>query len=103
MNSQLRHGPMQLLRKTIANYCRWGVNKYQDASSRMSPALLRARSRYTQRNIVTGIVIAGIVGGIYTYAATATGSDDFSDVPMPPVPEDAVDKLRREREEQSRT
>ncbi|KAK9333233.1 hypothetical protein V1520DRAFT_332993 [Lipomyces starkeyi] len=87
----------------MSSQLRWGVNKYQDASSRMSPALLRARSRYTKRNIATGIVIAGIVVSIYAYAATATGSDDFSDVPMPPLPENAVEKLRRERGGESRT
>ncbi|KAK9367407.1 hypothetical protein V1509DRAFT_626543 [Lipomyces kononenkoae] len=87
----------------MSSQLRWGTNKYQDASSRMSPALLRARSRYTTRNIVTGIVIAGIVGSIYAYAATATGSDDFSDVPMPPVPEMAVEQLRRDREGKGNT
>ncbi|KAK9240803.1 hypothetical protein V1525DRAFT_385105 [Lipomyces kononenkoae] len=87
----------------MSSQLRWGVNKYQDASSRMSPALLRARSRYTRRNIATGVIIAGIAVSIYTYAATATGSDDFSDVPMPPVPEKAVEQLRRDREGKGHT
>ncbi|KAK9382294.1 uncharacterized protein V2V93DRAFT_366940 [Kockiozyma suomiensis] len=81
----------------MSSQLRWGVNKYQDASGRMSPALMRARSKYATRNIVTGILLTGFVVSVYTYAATATGRDDFSDVPMPPIPEDTLQQLQSDR------
>ncbi|KAK9447495.1 uncharacterized protein V1518DRAFT_445845 [Limtongia smithiae] len=82
----------------MSSQLRWGHNKYQDSSSRMSPALMRARSRYTQRNILTGAILAVFIGTSYVFAARTAGFDDFSDVPMPPVPESTVSELQRERD-----
>ncbi|KAK9469585.1 hypothetical protein V1512DRAFT_245020 [Lipomyces arxii] len=85
----------------MSSQLRWGTNKYQDNSSRMSPALLRARQKYARRNIITGVLISGFVAAIYTYAATAAGSDDFSDVPLPPLPETVIDKKRKENSDKA--
>ncbi|KAK9478502.1 hypothetical protein V1514DRAFT_319996 [Lipomyces japonicus] len=64
----------------------------------MSVALLRTRERYRTRNLITGAIMFTFVGAVYTYAATATGADDMSDVPLPPISDAALAKLQQERD-----
>ncbi|KAK9457612.1 hypothetical protein V1511DRAFT_494123 [Dipodascopsis uninucleata] len=75
---------------------RWGGSQYMDSSYRMTPAMLRTRQKYFRRNFLTGLFLAGFVTSVYTYAATAGGADDFSDVPIPPIAEDQIENLKKD-------
>ncbi|KAM0718496.1 hypothetical protein Q7P37_005566 [Cladosporium fusiforme] len=61
-------------------------SSYYDKQNRPTAALYRARQPYLVKNVVTGLVLLGFVGGVYTYTLKAIGQDDFSDVPIPDAP-----------------
>ncbi|KAJ2400884.1 hypothetical protein GGI23_001758 [Coemansia sp. RSA 2559] len=53
---------------------------------RFRKSIERGRSRYSIRNAITALGLAGAVTGIYFYSLHAVKQEDFSDVPMPPEP-----------------
>ncbi|KAK4136683.1 hypothetical protein BT67DRAFT_334140, partial [Trichocladium antarcticum] len=61
-------------------------SSYYDNKSRHSPALIRARRPYLIKNTAAGLVISGIVIGIYAYTLHVVGQDEFDDVKVPDVP-----------------
>ncbi|KAI1268940.1 hypothetical protein F5Y18DRAFT_423171 [Xylariaceae sp. FL1019] len=56
------------------------------ASSRQSPALIRARKPYIFKNAVVGAITAGFAIGVYVYTIRAIGQDEFADVKVPDAP-----------------
>ncbi|KAL1583601.1 hypothetical protein WHR41_07743 [Cladosporium halotolerans] len=61
-------------------------SSYYDKQNRPTAALYRARQPYLVKNTLTGLLLLGFVGGVYTYTLKAIGQDDFSDVPIPDAP-----------------
>ncbi|CAG8540386.1 8796_t:CDS:2 [Acaulospora morrowiae] len=51
-----------------------------------TPALHRARRRFLVRNSVTGLLLLGFVGAVYSYSFLAVKQDDLGDIPLPPLP-----------------
>jgi cytochrome c oxidase assembly factor 3 len=61
-------------------------NTYYDRRSRQGAALIRARRPYLKKNAITGLGLALVVGGIYSYTLSKVGQDDFEDVKVPETP-----------------
>ncbi|KAF3764868.1 hypothetical protein M406DRAFT_259619, partial [Cryphonectria parasitica EP155] len=61
-------------------------SSYYTRANAQSAALLRARRPYLVKNAVTGLIMAGIVTGVYAYTIKAVGQDEFEDVKVPDVP-----------------
>ncbi|CAG8811457.1 10482_t:CDS:2, partial [Cetraspora pellucida] len=53
-----------------------------------SPALQRARRPFFVRNVITGLLLLGFTGAVYTYSIMAVKQDDLGDIPMPHLPAD---------------
>jgi len=64
----------------------------------MTPAMIRARQPYFWKNAATFVALSSITVGIYLYAYSFLGDDDFADVPVPPVSEAELAKLKKEYE-----
>lgn len=65
----------------------------------MTPAAIRARQPYFWKNLVLASGLFIFVGSIYAYSLKALVQDDFADVPIPPISEDKLRELQKEREE----
>ncbi|KAL2058629.1 hypothetical protein ABVK25_001357 [Lepraria finkii] len=63
---------------------------YYDKHYRQTAALIRARQPYLVRNIFTGLGLCGFVIGVYSWTINAVAQDDFSDVPIPDAPTQAL-------------
>ncbi|KAJ1801448.1 hypothetical protein LPJ59_000286 [Coemansia sp. RSA 2399] len=66
-------------KNTGENYAPYGEYRFRKS-------IERGRSRYSIRNGLTALGLAGAVTGIYFYSLHAVKQEDFSDVPMPPEP-----------------
>lgn len=64
----------------------------------MTPAMIRARRPYFWKNAATFVVLSGLTLGIYFYTYSFLGQDDFEDVPIPPISEEELAKLKKEYE-----
>ncbi|CDO57093.1 hypothetical protein DV451_003369 [Geotrichum candidum] len=64
----------------------------------MTPAALRARKPFFWKNIVLAGGLFALTGGIYWYTLKALIQDDFGDVPVPPVSEEELTRLRAKRD-----
>jgi hypothetical protein len=64
---------------------RWDARKsyYGSTGYTMSEGLKRARRPFLVRNTLTGLLLLGFCGGVYTYSIAAVKQDDFSDVVGP--------------------
>ncbi|RIB09175.1 hypothetical protein C2G38_2209581 [Gigaspora rosea] len=63
------------------------VSQYHQAKGYgQTPALQRARRPFFIRNTITGLLLLGFTGAVYTYSIMAVKQDDLSDVSMPPPP-----------------
>lgn len=69
----------------------------------MSPALLRVRAPYFVRNTIALIVATSIPLGVYCYTINVLSKDEFSDIPIPPIADDELAKLRKEHEDKKKT
>lgn len=69
----------------------------------MTPAALRARRPYFVKNMITALGLFALTGGIYLYTfKSIQRDDDFSDVPVPPISDENLDKLKREYEQEKK-
>lgn len=64
----------------------------------MTPAALRARKPFFWKNIIMASGLFALTAGIYAYSLHALIQDDFADVPVPPISEQELAKLRAERD-----
>lgn len=65
---------------------------------RMTPAMMRARRPYFWKNAV-GLVVVGVIPvGIYAYTWQMLHKDEFADVPIPPISEEELARLKQEYE-----
>ncbi|GMM39406.1 hypothetical protein FOG51_00887 [Hanseniaspora uvarum] len=72
---------------------------YSKSQGRMSNALLRAREPYLKKNLILGGFLFGIFFGTlgYTYKKLLV-SDEFQEVPIPPISEEELKLLKAEYE-----
>ncbi|RIA95813.1 hypothetical protein C1645_816251 [Glomus cerebriforme] len=61
-------------------------SKYQNPKLYFTPAMQRARKPFAVRNAITGMLLLGFCGAVFSYSIVAVKQDDLSDVPMPPPP-----------------
>lgn len=64
----------------------------------MTPAALRARRPFFWKNIALASTLFALTGGIYAYSLSALIQDDFGDVPVPPISEKELARLRAKRD-----
>lgn len=71
---------------------------YQDRRTwRMTPAMIRARKPFFRNNMIGISILLGLSTGIYFYTYRFLHKDnDFVDVPIPPIDEKELKKLREE-------
>lgn len=64
----------------------------------MTPAALRARKPFFWKNIILASSLFAVTAGIYAYSLSALIQDDFGDIPVPPISEEELTKLRAKRD-----
>lgn len=64
----------------------------------MTPAALRARKPFFWKNIAMASGLFAMTAGIYFYSLHALVQDDFADIPVPPISEEELAKLRANRD-----
>lgn len=62
----------------------------------MTPALYRVRAPFFWRNMAGLLVFTGIPLGVYAYTWKQLSDDDFSDIPIPPISDSELAKLKEE-------
>ncbi|CAH2353786.1 cytochrome c oxidase assembly factor 3, mitochondrial [[Candida] railenensis] len=78
--------------------------RYRDPSTfEMSPALLRVRAPFFWRNTVGLLFVAAVPLGVYAYTWNILTKDEFEDIPIPPISDAELAKLRREYEEKKKS
>jgi len=70
---------------------------YRNPNGTLTAAAIRARKPYAARNAALGLSLLGFCGFCYWWAYRSFTMDDFSDVPIPPVSEEELAKIRAER------
>jgi cytochrome c oxidase assembly factor 3 len=64
----------------------------------MTPAMIRARRPYFWKNAATFAVLSTITVSVYFYTYSFLGKDTFDDIPIPPIDDAELQKLRKEYE-----
>ena len=78
---------------------RKGHDRYRDPRThQITPALYRVRAPFFWRNTIGLFVVGSIPLAVYWYAFTKIGEDDFSDIPIPPISDEELKKLKLEYE-----
>lgn len=75
---------------------------YDRQTMRMSPSLVRARRPYFWRNFGTFLALLALPAGIYGYTFHFLHTDDFGDIPIPPLSDEQVLQLQKEYAEQKK-
>ncbi|KAH3681502.1 hypothetical protein WICPIJ_007525 [Wickerhamomyces pijperi] len=74
-------------------------SKYHDPRTfKMTPAMIRARKPFFWRNAATFAVLSTITVSVYFYTYSFLGQDTFDDVPIPPISDAELAKLKQEYE-----
>ncbi|ONH67521.1 Cytochrome c oxidase assembly factor 3, mitochondrial [Cyberlindnera fabianii] len=69
---------------------------------KMTPAMIRARRPYFWKNAVAFVILSSITTSVYFYTYSFLGKDTFDDIPIPPVSEEELAKLKAEYEAQKK-
>ena len=64
----------------------------------MTPAMIRARRPYFWKNAATFAVLSTITVSVYLYTYSFLGKDTFEDVPIPPITDEELKKLKQQYE-----
>lgn len=64
----------------------------------MTPALLRVRAPYFWKNTIALFLVGSIPVGVYAYTWNFLSKDELSDIPIPPISDDELAKLKKEYE-----
>lgn len=64
----------------------------------MTPAMIRARKPFFWKNAATFTVLSSITLGVYFFTYSFLGQDTFDDVPIPPISDAELAKLKKEYE-----
>ncbi|KAK6458471.1 cytochrome oxidase assembly protein 3, mitochondrial, partial [Scheffersomyces xylosifermentans] len=65
----------------------------------MTPALYRVRAPFFWRNMIGLALCSSIPLGVYGYTWYILNKDEFSDIPIPPISDSELAKLKKEYEE----
>lgn len=65
----------------------------------MTPAMLRARRPFFWKNVAVFGVLSSISLSVYIYTYSFLMQDDFGDIPIPPVSDEDLAKLKKEYSE----
>lgn len=60
--------------------------------------MIRARRPYFWKNAATFAVLSTITVSVYFYTYSFLGKDTFDDIPIPPIDDAELQKLRKEYE-----
>lgn len=83
---------------------RKGHGRYRDPKTfEMSPALLRVRAPYFVRNMIGLVIATSVPVGVYYYTFNMLSKDEFSDIPIPPIADDELAKLKKEYEDKKKS
>lgn len=66
----------------------------------MTPALYRVRKPYFWRNFAGLALVTAVPLGVYMYTWNVLTKDDLSDIPIPPISDEELSKLKKEYGEQ---
>ncbi|PRT55034.1 Cytochrome c oxidase assembly factor 3, mitochondrial [Wickerhamiella sorbophila] len=77
-------------------YATYRDTKYRNPNGTMTMAAIRARQPYALRNALLGLGMLSFAVGTYMWAYQSFTPDDFSDVPVPPLSEEELARLRKE-------
>lgn len=69
----------------------------------MTPALLRLRAPFFARNMIGLALATSIPLGVYLYTVDMLSKDEFSDIPIPPIADDELAKLKKEYEDKKKS
>jgi cytochrome c oxidase assembly factor 3 len=62
----------------------------------MTPALYRVRAPFFKRNMI-GLAICTVIPlTVYYYTFSTLNKDEFSDIPIPPISDEELMKLKKE-------
>lgn len=65
----------------------------------MTPALYRVRKPFFWRNLAGLFLVSSVPLGVYLYTWNVLSKDEFSDIPIPPISDEELAKLKKEYEE----
>jgi cytochrome c oxidase assembly factor 3 len=74
-----------------------GQTRYRDPiTHQMTPALYRVRAPFFKRNMI-GLAICTVIPlTVYYYTFSTLNKDEFSDIPIPPISDEELMKLKKE-------
>ncbi|GBL49355.1 Cytochrome c oxidase assembly factor 3, mitochondrial [Candidozyma auris] len=76
-----------------------GHDRYRDpVTHQMTPALYRVRKPYFWKNLFALGIVGAIPLGVYAYTWRVLNQDDFADIPIPPISDEELAKLKKEYE-----
>lgn len=79
---------------------RKGHSRYRDPKTfEMTPALYRVRKPFFWKNMAGLLLATSVPLGVYMYTINVLSQDDFADIPIPPISDDELAKLKKEYEE----
>lgn len=62
----------------------------------MTPALYRVRKPFFWKNLAGFFIVTSIPLGVYMYTWNMLSKDDFADIPIPPISDEELAKLKKE-------
>lgn len=88
------------LKLAVTNFSlRKGHGRYRDpVTHQMTPALLRVRAPFFYRNVIALVLVSSVPIGAYLYTWRELNKDEFSDIPIPPISDEELSKLKKEYE-----
>ncbi|KAF8003713.1 hypothetical protein OXX80_010488 [Metschnikowia pulcherrima] len=76
-----------------------GHNRYRDPKTfLMTPALYRVRQPFFWKNFAAFFIVGAVPLSVYMYTWNVLSKDDFGDIPIPPISNEELAKLREEYE-----
>ncbi|ODV82066.1 cytochrome oxidase assembly protein 3, mitochondrial [Suhomyces tanzawaensis NRRL Y-17324] len=77
-----------------------GHDRYRDpVTHQMTPALYRVRKPYFWKNMLGLAVFSAIPLTVYYFTFKTLSEDEFSDIPIPPIADDELAKLKKQYEQ----
>lgn len=82
-------------------FLRKGHDRYRDPKThQITPALYRVRAPFFWRNTIALFAVSSIPLAVYLYTFKKMGDDDLGDIPIPPISDEELQKLKLEYENQ---
>lgn len=65
----------------------------------MTPALYRVRQPFFWKNFFGFFLVSSVPLGVYMYTWNMLSKDEFADIPIPPISDEELAKLKKEYEQ----